>query len=325
MPLSIFADAGLWKVIVIDCHEESTFNVIYGYRCNYACDGCCVGSNHVKDTAQDPDLEVTLAAINRLPDVIKIRDSDDYWQRGMITLLGGEPMMYWDTHIMPLARRIRQNFPRVRLNIFSNGHLLHKRTDEVLDFIDEVNANITISRHFVGDMHSQIGRQWQKNMTEFLSHDRMIRIHDDHYHVKDNCESNIHFYVGDDWFTWYRLDHENRIKPHVTGRPEQSMQYGCASGNTCSTLYENRLYKCSSLAMLPGLIAAKGQVGDPDWRPYVDDYPYVDVFAVEQDKLNDFHRTYGRAIAQCDMCNDQPRNVVKWQDRRQHAIMPVLR
>jgi organic radical activating enzyme len=312
----------IWRITVTDCHEETTFNVIYGYKCNYACEGCCVGSNHVKDTTHDPDLEVTLAAIDRLPGVIKIRDSDDYWQRGMITLLGGEPMMYWNTRIVPLARRIRRNFPRARLNIFSNGHLLHKHADEVIDFINEVDANITISKHFIGDLESPVGQQWHKNITEFLSHDRIVRIHDDHYHVRDNCESNIHMYVGGDWYTWYSIDNHHRIKPHRTGKPELSIKYGCASGSTCSSLYENRLYKCSSLAMLPGLLSAVNQIHDPDWQTYID-YPFVDVFAPDPNKLEAYRQTYGRAISQCDMCNDKPRNIIQWQDRRQGSIFPL--
>ena len=322
MPRWISDAEVLWKITVIDAPAEETFNVIYGYRCNYACEGCCVGSNHVKDTAQDPDLDITMAAIDRLPEIIKIKDSDDYWQRGMITLLGGEPMMYWHERIVPLARQIRKNFPRIRLNIFSNGHLLHKHRDEVIDFIDEISANITISRHFVGDPQSPMGLKWQDNIAEFLAHDRMIKIHDDHYHVRGNWESNIHFHVGGDWFTWYKTDHDNRLKPHATGRPEQSIRYGCASGQHCSSLYENRLYKCSSLAMLPGLLAAVGQKDDEDWRPYIN-YPFVDVFGVDAKNLQQYRSTYGVAITQCDMCNDQPRNVVRWQDRKQNSILPV--
>jgi organic radical activating enzyme len=322
VPHWIYDDEAVWNHTVIDAPAESTFNVIYGYRCNYTCEGCCVGSNHVKDTAQDPDLEVTMAAIDRLPGIINIRDSDDYWQRGMITLLGGEPMMYWSDRIVPLARRIRQNFPRARLNIFSNGHLLHKHGREVIDLMDELNANITISRHFVGDMNSAMGQRWQHNIQEFLSDPRVVKIHDDHYHIKNNWQANIHFHVGDNWYTWYRIDTAQRIKPHATGRPDLSIQHGCASGRHCSSLYENRLYKCSSLAMLPGLLSALGQSHDPDWRAYTT-YPFVDVFDVDPERLQNYRDTYGRPISQCDMCNDKPRDVVTWYQRRQDSILPV--
>jgi hypothetical protein len=238
----------------------------------------------------------------------------------MITLLGGEPMMYWDERIVPLARRIRYNFPRARINIFYNGHLLCKRADEVIDFINEISANVTITQHLMGDLDSKLGSKWQSNLNEFLSHPLIIKIHSEHYHIKNNIESNIHFTRSDNWFTWYKQDHQGLIKPYASNDPEKSMKYGCASGNYCASLFENKLYKCSSLAMLPGLLNTVGQNNDPDWKPYLD-YPYVDVLDVDPEKLKFHVDSYGFPIAQCDMCNDQPANVVKWVDRKQESII----
>jgi len=305
-------------------HEEIAFNIVYGYRCNYSCDGCCVGSNYIKDTTQDPNIDIILESIARLPMVIKMKDSDDYWQRGMITLLGGEPMMSWDDRIVPLAREIRKHFPRTRVNIFSNGHLLNRRTADVIEFIDEISANVTISQHLIGDLTSPMGTKWKDNVTEFLCHPRLYKISDDHYHVKNNTMSNIHFYNGGEWFTWYKKTVSGQIKPHATNNPSKSMQYGCASGSTCSTLFENRLYKCSSLAMLPGLLKYLDQDQDKDWKKYID-YPYIDVLNIDQEKLINFSQTFGKPIDHCDMCSDQRHSAISWSDRKQWMIFKSLK
>lgn len=308
---------------MIKQYELELLNIIYGYKCNYECDGCCVGSNHIKNDVNDPDFEKTMNAIEMLPGVIKMKESDDPWQRGCITLLGGEPMMYWKTNIMPYARQIRKYFPNTNINIFSNGHLLYKHADEIIEFIDEINASISISKHVVGDMESKLGQHWQSNIFEFLNNPRIHKIHNEHYHVKNNVNANIHIYDGGDkWFTWYRVDSENKIKPYASKNPARSMRYGCASGSACSALFENRLYKCSSLASLPGLLKNLNQENDQDWEHYLN-YPYVDILSVDPDKLQFFADTFGKPISQCDMCNDQPANVIRWTDRKQSNILKV--
>lgn len=300
-------------------HEEEAFNVIYGYRCNYSCEGCCVGSDYVTDNTRDPDLNKILAAIKLLPKVIRIKESDNYWQQGMITLLGGEPMMYWHERIVPIARAVREQFPNARLNIFSNGHLLSRNTDEIINFIDEISASLTISQHLIGDINSPLGERWTTNIQKFLSNPKIEKIHDEHYAVRGNTKSNIHFYKSTEWFTWYKKTTEG-IKPHVTNDPQGSMEHGCASGSTCSSLFENRLYKCSSLAMLPGLLNYLGQSQDPSWEKYLK-YPYIDMFDLDEEQIKHHIDNYGKPVTYCDMCNNQPSNVMQWTDRKQWMIL----
>jgi hypothetical protein len=50
--------------------------------------GCCNGSDYVTTTDLDPDLNLTLQALEKLPEYVEVNPS------GMITLLGGDPFMY---------------------------------------------------------------------------------------------------------------------------------------------------------------------------------------------------------------------------------------
>jgi organic radical activating enzyme len=303
-----------WKIIVIK-HKDSALNVIYGYRCNYSCVGCCNGSDYVKTTEFDPNIELTIQSVQKLSEYVDVDNS------GAITLLGGDPFMYWHDRIVPLAFAIRKSFPLSKINIFTNGHLINRYIDDVIDLLNNLgNSCVTVSKHFQGDMQSVAGRKWLSNITEFTNNPKIIKISDNHYHVKDNITANIHFYQSDKWFTWYRQEPNGNIKPFATNNPTKSAKYGCASGISCSALFENRLYKCGSLAMLPGFLTAKNQTQDTDWKKYLD-YPYVDILNIDNDKFNKFKSTYGKPIEHCDMCNDQPSNVIRWTERTQSMIL----
>jgi len=157
-------------------------------------------------------------------------------------------------------------------------------------------------------------------MDEFLSNTRVIKIHDAHYHISGNLAANICFYESDDWFTWYQQSPNGKIKPWQTNDPVGSMMNGCASGQTCSAMFENRLYKCGSLAMIKGLLATKNQLDDPDWKKYLS-YPYIDVLNPDIPLLNNFNTSFGKPVTYCDMCNNHPQNVIKWVNRTQEMII----
>ena len=310
----IYVDKELWSRIV-NRHVTESFNIIYGYKCNYACVGCCNGSDQIDSRIYDPDLTTTLKAIEKLPDILHIPSG------GMITLLGGEIFMYWEETIIPLVKSLRRIFPETSINLFSNGHLINKYTESLIDILNEYNCRLTISTHLKGDMSSPLGRAWKKNTDEFLSNTSLVKIHGEHYHVSVNTSANIYFYNGEDWMTWYQQLSNGKIKPWKTNDPVGSMKHGCASGSRCSSMFENRLYKCGSLAMLSGLLTSKKQLADPDWEKYLS-YPYIDMLAPDETLLNNFNESYGKPIVQCDMCNNHSKYVIKWTERTQEMILP---
>ena len=290
-----------------------SLNIMYGYRCNLTCKGCMSGSDQVTTRSYDPDLNITFRAIEA---VRRIVDID---KQGNIALLGGEALLYWHDRIVPLIKHVRQFFPDECLNIFSNGVLAHRYADAILDLMDYYHANFIITPHFSPKQDSVMSRQWHDNVGSFLSHPRIVKIHDKHYHVKNNIKANIYLYDSPQWLSSYRILPNSSIKPWQTNDPENSMRYGCSSGSTCSALFENRLYKCGSLAMLPGLLKAKNQIDDHAWQKYLN-YPFVDVFDVDQKKFSHYVDTYGRPISHCDMCSNQSSNMIKWLDRTHNDV-----
>ena len=303
---------------MINKFQESTLNIFYGYRCNFSCIGCCTGSDQIKTTARDPDINKTIEVLPTLASLIDIADG------GMITLLGGEILMNWDEKIVPLAKALRQNFPGTTINLFTNGHLLHKYINEVISLMLTVgNCNLTISQHLSGDLDSTLGRKWTSNTTQFLNDSRIKKVHDNHYHIIDHIDCNIHFYNGGSWFTWYKQELDGLIKPHASKDPARSMKYGCASGANCSTIFETNLYKCSSLATLDGLLSSKDQIDDPDWQFYLD-YPHVDLSNTNLENFEYHKKNYAKPVLFCDMCNSNPSNVITCLDRKQESILQTV-
>ena len=303
-----------WKIIVTK-HIETTFNIIYGYRCNYSCEGCCNGSNFVKDKNHDPDLQKILDAIECLPQYIEIDPN------GMITLLGGEPFVYWEERIKPIAIKCREAFPNAKINIFSNGHTAFKFKEDIINFINKYNCNVTISNHLKGDMQSILGKQWLNNIVKFLDDEMIIKIHDEHYHIKDNINANIYFYHSDTWLSWYKTNNIGQIKPYNSNSAEKSMKYGCASGSVCTAMFESKIYKCGSIAMLKGLLKQKNQIEDVDWKTYLD-YPAFDVLQKNTSNFSYHVNNYGKPVTYCTMCNNDPDNVMLWTDRTKNMIIP---
>lgn len=305
-----------WNLTVIDKHVDLALNVVYGYQCNFACMGCCVGSNFVTADAFDPDMDTTLRAIERLPDILTIDP------QGMVTLLGGEALMYWHDRIVPLVRKLRSVFPDAVVNVFSNGYLLNRYENDVIELMDELDVTFTVTKHLSGDLKSQQGQRWLDSVRTFLSNPRMVKIHDDHYHIKDNIRANMYFYDADYWYTWYKLD-QGRPKPWNSKNPALSFTNGCASGQACSAMFENKLYKCSSLAMLRGMLSQKGQLDDPEWQTYLS-APYIDVLEPCAQDIENFISTYQRPISQCSMCCDSLDHAIEWSQRKAVHIIRNL-
>jgi organic radical activating enzyme len=284
--------------------QQTNLPIYIGARCNYSCQHCASGSDLRKNLDPDPSLEEIISAIPILAEKFEVN--------GSISLLGGEPLLYWDEKIVPLTAKLREHFPDSRINIYTNGHLIGKNISRILDIMIKHNISLTISRHLMGDITSVVGRQWQKSIDQLISHPSIVKIHNDHFHIKDNIRANIHFYSTKFWSSHYYTLPNGQIKPHATNDPKNSMRHGC-TGNVCSYLYGTKLYKCGRLANLQYLLQSVDQSEDPDWKKYLD-YQPLDLLNLKQTDLDHFLSTYGKAIPECDMCQATPSDLL-WKDR----------
>ena len=294
--------------------DQVNLNIFFGYRCNYSCDNCTSGSDSVRTTELDPDFDKTIASVEKLAQMFTVSS--------MITLIGGEPFLYWDERIVPLVLECNKHFPNTRINVFTNGQLLSKYKEKIINLCNQVdNFSLSITRHLIAFPGAKVAKKWQENINDLINDSRIVKIHNDHYYLKNNTNANFYFFAGRAWRLFYKRLPDKTIKPFATNNPEQSMMHGC-TGNVCSCVFEEKLYKCPTLAALPGHLKSLGQDNDADWEKYLN-YPAVDIFNPDQAQYQMFVDTYGKPTTWCDMCNASPKNIVHWETRTYDKVFKI--
>lgn len=287
-------------------YQLVNLNFLFGYRCNYSCVGCITNSDRVSDD-HDPDIDKVLSVVPTMASLFEVTS--------MITLLGGEPFLYWNDRIVPLAREVQKYFPGTLINIFTNGQLLGKNVDRIFSLAGEIdNLSISITHHVNGHENTTQGRLWKENFDQFAADPRIIKIHDHHYHVKGNVRANIYVHTPDTWIPTYRRLSDGSIKPFATNDPENSYRIGCSAGPVCSAVIGTRLYKCTSLGTLEHALAVRGQSDDKDWEKYLN-YPYIDLENIDAERLKNFGETHRRATPWCDMCTNDHGDLTTVENR----------
>jgi hypothetical protein len=233
-------------------------------------------------------------------------------------LIGGEPFLYWDDRIVPLAKKCNEYFKGTQINIPTNGQLLAKNIDKIIELSKVIdNFSITVTRHLEGVDH-KIKEIWSNGVDALENHPEIIKLHNDHYHIKGNIYANIYFFKGRNWKFYYYRDQDNKIKPWATNDPAGSMRHGCP-GPVCSGIIDNKLYKCPQLATLPDLLTTLNQQDDQDWSKYLN-YPFIDLNNIDPEKWKNFVDSYGSPTTWCDMCNNKPENNVPWNQRTYEMV-----
>jgi organic radical activating enzyme len=268
-------------------------DLFYGYKCNLACKDCNPGSDIIKDTQYDPDLDSILESVNYFSQYVNVTRS--------LTLLGGEPMLYWQDRIVPIARHIRKMMPSTRIAIPTNGTLLHKNADDIIDLLLEIdNIELQISNHMSDWPQDPMAIKYNKNLLEFLSHEKIYRIHQEHYDIP-NHQIDIRLVTADTFIPQWRWQ-DGQVKPFATKDNAGSFRNGCC-GPVCSGLIDSKLYKCAKLFALPHILKHFDQLDDPDWQHYLS-YQPVDLRNPTEQQIQQFGLNQGHATEFCDMCTN---------------------
>lgn len=288
-------------------------NFYYGFKCNLACKGCNSGSDIIFHKDHDPSLESILESITNFAKHV----SD---VTITITLIGGEPLLYWNEKIVPMAHHVRKYYPTTTINISTNGLLLHKLKDEVIQLLLDIdNIRLSVDDHTADFSDDPVGKKYLKNLNYFLSDPRLHKIHDEHYDIPNkNIDIMLHSFLSG--FHAQFLTVDRKLKPFATNDPEGSMKYGCV-GNICSAIIDSKLYKCPRLLSLPKILAEVNQLDDPDWAKYLN-YAPVDLSRNDiEEELNLFEATEGLPIPECDVCaNKFIQNITWFQQSKENVI-----
>lgn len=273
-------------------------DLFYGYKCNLACVGCNPGSDIIQHTDYDPSLDSILKSITDLSHRVETIENH-------ISLLGGEPFLYWEERIIPIIRHIRQLFPTTTICLVTNGFYLHKFQQQLIDLLLEINyIDVSITDHTRGFADDPVAVKYHTNLTNFLSHPIFFKIHDCHYGISD-YKVNIHITPEPLIFKAQYKTVNNKRYPFATNDPMGSYKTGC-TGNICNHLVDSKLYKCSKLAYIRDTLKETNQLDDPEWSKYLAYQPIDLTDTNNQPLLDEFETNLTSPIAECDMCPNRP-------------------
>ena len=119
--------------------EIRTLKIQLGLGCNFSCEYCNQrsGADEVAASARGTDVQRFLAGLQSWFTGGSGGDGQDT----RIEFWGGEPLVYWKT-LLPLARALREKYPKAVFKIITNGSLLNA---EINDWLDLLGFYVSIS------------------------------------------------------------------------------------------------------------------------------------------------------------------------------------
>lgn len=221
------------------------------------------------------------------------QDWFDQWRRRLtlpdIGVMGGEPLI--NPEWREWLRGLRSMFPDSQLRFTTNGLLLERNPD-IMDLMYDIgNVVFKITVH-VPD----------QNLEHWIA-----RCHQDHAWQP----------VQEFGIQRWRGDHDVRLqinRPHTFNAPFRGSYHDMRPWNsdpiqafaqciqqTCPLLYQGRIYKCSTSALLSDTLERFGRPNYHEWRPYISAGIGVD----DDDRiLSDFVAKFGQAESMCAQCAD---------------------
>lgn len=206
-----------------------------------------------------------------------------------IGIMGGEPLVNpeWKDWLFG----IREMFPDSQIRFTTNGLLLAKQPDIMPILQDIGNVVFKITVHVDNDE------------LETWIHD-FLRSHDwqpvSEFGINRWCLPNrIRFQVNrpDKFVRPFKNDYTNM----APWRSDATEAFQNCVQQTCPLLYQGRIYKCSTSALLKDTLQRFGNPNFETWVPYMTDGISPDS---HQDELEQFVARFGRPENICGQCPD---------------------
>lgn len=183
--------------------ELRELQYMIAYHCNLNCKGC----SHFSPLVKEP-LFATPQMVRR--DMMRLKQLEIGIAR--ISMLGGEPLLNKD--LGEILRIIREYYPYAFLNIYSNGILVTKMSDELLNAIRETGTMMILT-------HYPISETMYENAIEFLKN-KSVK-------WKINTGKNRQFF-----FKRFHIGDDTDVK----------MKYENCTSRRCTTMFDGKIATC---------------------------------------------------------------------------------
>jgi len=218
----------------------------------------------------------------------------EQWQARLdfsdIGIMGGEPLINpeWKDWLFG----VRRMFPHSQIRFTTNGLLLSRHPDlmSILEQIGNIVFKITVHvnsvdlEHWIQDWLDRY--PWQP-VQEF----GINRLHLSDHGIRFQINRPQHFVSP------FRNDYQH-MRPWQSD-PEAA--FARCVQQTCPLLYQGRIYKCSTSALLRDTLERFGNPNPHEWMPYIAHgiSPQSD-----QQELENFVSRFGRPESICGQCPD---------------------
>jgi organic radical activating enzyme len=319
-------------------NEIKILDVFYGNRCNLTCNQCDTRSDYVRKGQYDPTME----DIKRGIDLANEKFDVQKW-----SILGGEPLLYLDT-VTEIIDYIRQVEPNKVLFFPTNGSLLDRHMDRVVELVQKYNLWVQVCNHFVSFKDQTRSDKVKENTRELARRLNIPKVEtkrwwidimdynsgsddwqqflarkgydinsdtDEEAWIKDN--SGVYYMEAGEFQTIQKFDEFGNPKPHTDNDPEGSYWNSCPSV-FCAMLYNKKVYKCAALATLKNFLETRNALDDPDWQPYLN-YKPVDLENCTDTDVAHFGQTHYCHIDECAMCPNKHTPILKTEEQ----VLPI--
>lgn len=251
--------------------------------CNLSCQGCTNYSDlkhtgYVNWARGQQDLQQWL-------EVLDI---------GEFGIMGGEPMINpeWREWIAG----VRSMMPTRRIRFTTNGLLLHRAPD-ILDFLQDLgNITFKITVHVNDPELEQTIVRLQNQVSWQQVHEFGISRLAGPHGLRLQINRPTQFLKP------FRNSYDNMAP--WNSLPEDAFAACCQQ--TCPLLYQGRIYKCSTVALLQDTLNRFCRPNYQEWQRYLN--PGISTNSTAEE-IKEFVDNFGRAHAQCAQCPtsaDQP-------------------
>lgn len=246
-------------------------------NCNLSCAGCTTFSDYVHPS--------------KYPSVEEIIYGLKLWSQRLnydhIGTMGGEPLL--NPNIESLLVKLRHEFPNVTIRFVTNGLLLEKHKPLIDKMYELGNVILKISKHVKDERIKNIVKyimnrfDWEP-VTEFHIHRWLT-------------SNNFRFQINapEKFYRTFKGTYFNMV-PH-NNNPIDAFDL-CVQ-KTCPLLYEEKLFKCGTLALTPDILDKTNQSKKPQWKPYLDQGLDINV---SDDRLEKWINNFGKPHAVCRQC-----------------------
>jgi len=246
------------------------------YPCNLKCDGC--------STFSDLTVQGYVATDQG---IAWLRQWAERFEIQAWGAMGGEPLM--NPQMYEWITAVRKLLPDAQIRFVTNGLLLEKHW-RIVELLNEIgNCILKITVHLSHPKIQRVIDRVQRTYNWEPVYEYGIHRH--------SLPNGMKFQVNKP--KWFTQTFQNTYTDMLPWNSNPSEAFDNCHQQTCSMLLEDKLYKCSNTALIPGVWNKHNQPNADAWKPYIDTGLSVDAPITE---LQAFSKNFGKPHAVCQQC-----------------------